>query len=172
MKIDVYIREFEVILCSDEFSVDCSLLPLFIRGGFTFKPLRINYRIVPKFLIDDTTDILNFPDLRLEDFYSDRVFVYFDVLNSGDNYKSIPGFVKMRIIEVSREKFKEFILKVLDRVFMSCFRFLKNKTQFEELYLLRTWLYNYFPDIGNISYIEYNLKKLFKDVLCYRGNIL
>lgn len=75
------------MLYSDEFSVDCSLLNLFMKedrrqnqsdylfkSGFTFKPLRINYRIVPYFhLKTDTTDILNFQDLRLENIYSDTI---------------------------------------------------------------------------------------------------
>ena len=112
--------------------------------------------------------------MRLENIYSDRIFVYFDVLEiSGDllnNYRSISGFIKMRTIEVSQEEFKKFMLKVLDKVFTSCFCFLENKNKFKKLYIFRTWLYNYFPDIGSISYIEYNLKKLFNE--CYRGNIL
>ena len=195
MKIEVYIRRYnEVILYSDEFSVESCLLNLFIRegwrqdqsdylfkSGFTFKPLRINYRIVPYFQIKtDTTDILNFQDLRLENIYSDIVSAYFDILDtrllqsSGlPKHKSEFDFVKMRIIEVSREEFKKFILRVLDRVFMSCFFYIERQSQFKQLYIFRSWLYNYFPEVENISYIEYNLKSLFnEDVLCYKGDIL
>ena len=195
MKIEVYIRRYnEVMLYSDEFSVESCLLNLFIRegwrqdqsdylfkSGFTFKPLRINYRIVPYFQIKtDTTDILNFQDLRLENIYSGVVSAYFDILDtrllqsSGLlKYKSTSGFVKMRIIEVSREEFKKFILRVLDNVFMSCFFYIERQSQFKQLYIFRSWLYNYFPDIGSIPYIEYNLKKLFnEDVLCYERGIL
>ena len=180
------------MLYSDEFSVDCSLLNLFIKegwrqdqsdylfkSGFTFKPLRINYRIVPYFNIEtDTTDILNFQDLRLENIYSDTVSAYFDILDtrllqSSDlpKYKSISGYTKMCIIEVSREEFKKFILRVIDNIFMSSFFYIERQSQFKQLYIFRSWLYNYFPEVESISYIEYNLKKLFNEnVLCYGGN--
>ena len=196
MKIEVYVRGYnEVMLYSDEFSVDCSLPNLFFiregwrydqldyifNSGFIFKPLRINYRIVPYFHIEtNTTDILNFQDLRLENIYSDMVSVCFDILdtrflcsNDLPKYKSVTDFVKIRIIEVSREEFKEFVLRVIDKVFMSCFLYLNRQSQFKRLYIFRSWLYNYFPDIGSISYIECNLKNLFnEDVLCYKGDIL
>ena len=186
MKIEVYIRRYnEVMLCSDGFSVESCLLNLFIKGGwrrsqadylfnsnFTFKPLRI-YRITPYFQIETgTIDILNFQDLRLENIYSDIVSVQFDILNTRflqsnelPKYKSISGFVKMRAIEVSQEEFKKFLLKVIDKVFMSCFFHLEKQSQFKRLYILRTWLYSYFPDIGSISYIEYNLRKLFNEII-------
>ena len=194
MKIEVYIRGYnEVMLYSDEFSVECRLPNLFIRegwrqdqsdylfkSGFTFKPLRINYRIVPYFNIEtDTIDILNFQDLRLENIYSDTLSAYFDILDtrllqSSDlpKYKSISGYTKMRIIEVSREEFKKFILRVIDKIYMSSFFYIDTQTKFKQLYIFRTWLYNYFPEVESISYIEYNLKKLFKDVLCYKKDIL
>ena len=195
MKIEVYIRRYnEVILYSDEFSVECSLLNLFIKegwrqdqsdylfkSGFTFKPLRINYRIVPYFNIEtDTTYILNSQDLRLENIYSDTLSACFDILDtrllqSSDlpKYKSISGFVKMRIIEVSREEFKKFVLRVIDKVYMSFFFYIERQSQFKQLYIFRSWLYNYFPEVESISYIEYNLKKLFNEnVLYYGGNFL
>lgn len=195
MKIEVYIRRYnEVMLYSDEFSVESCLLNLFIREGwrqnqadylfksdFIFKPLRINYRIVPYFQIEtDTTDILNFQDLRLENIYSDTISAYFDILDtrliqSSDlpKYKSASGFVKMRIIEVSREEFKKFILRIIDRVFVSSFFFIERQSQFKQLYIFRSWLYNYFPEVENISYIEYNLKNLFnEEVLCHKRDIL
>ena len=195
MKIEVYIRRYnEVMLCSDGFSVESCLLNLFIKGGwrrsqadylfksgFTFKPFRINYRITPYFQIETgTIDILNFQDLKLENIYSDTVSVYFDILDTRflqsselSEYKSVSGFVKIRVIEVSREEFKKFILRIIDKVFTSCFFYIETQSRFKQLYIFRSWLYNYFPDIGSISYIEYNLKNLFNEiVLCYRGNIL
>ena len=195
MKIEVYIRRYnEVMLYSDEFSVESCLLNLFIREGwrqnqadylfksdFTFKSFRINYRITPYFQIEtDTIDILNFQDLRLENIYSDTVFVQFDILNtkflqSNDlpKYKSVSGFVKMRVIEVSQEEFKKFVLRIIDKVFMSFFFYIDTQSKFKKLYIFRTWLYNYFPSLERFPYIEYNLRKLFpKDILCYERGIL
>ena len=117
--------------------------------------------------------------MRLENIYSDTVFVQFDILNtkflqSNDlpKYKSVSGFVKMRVIEVSQEEFKKFVLRIIDKVFISFFFYIDTQSKFKKLYIFRTWLYNYFPSL-EIPYIEYNLRKLFnKDILCYERGIL
>lgn len=182
MTVEVYRerRSNRAILYSDEFSVDCSLPNLFMSNRYrcsqsdylhnlfiTFKPARTTFKITPYFFIE--SDTLNSPDFRLEDFYYHIVSVLFDILdikfiqsNTLLDYKSTLNLAnKVCTIEVSREEFKKFISSVIDKVFMSCLLYIDSKSQFKQLYIFRSWLYNYFPEI-RIHYVENELMKLLK----------
>lgn len=183
MIIEVYKnRSDRAILYSDEFSVECRLPNLLMSNRYrnaqsdylhslfiTFKPDRTTFKITPYFFVE-MDDTLNSPDLRLEDFYNriipttlfDISDIKFIQSNTLLDYKSTLNPInKVCTIEVSREEFKEFILKIFDKVYVSCFCFLENKTQFKQLYIFRSWLYNYFPGI-RIHYVENELMKLLK----------
>lgn len=182
MTVEVYRerRSNRAILYSDEFSVDCSLPNLFMSNRYrcsqsdylhnlfiTFKPARTTFKITPYFFIE--SDTLNSPDFRLEDFYYHIVSVLFDILdikfiqsNTLLDYKSTLNLAnKVCTIEVSREEFKKFISSVIDKVFMSCLLYIDSKSQFKQLYIFRSWLYNYFPKI-RIHYVENELMRLLK----------
>ena len=135
----------------------------------TFKPARTTFKITPYFFVE-MSDTLNSPDLRLEDFYNDHtVSTLFDILdikflqsNTLLNYKSTLNLTnKVCTIEVSQEEFKKFISSVIDKVFMSCLLYIDSKSQFKQLYIFRSWLYNYFPKI-RIHYVESELMRLLK----------
>ena len=183
MIIEVYKeRSNRTVLYSDEFSVDCSLPNLFMSNRYrsaqsdylhslfiTFKPARTIFKITPYFFIGSNT--LNSPDLRLEDFYDCTVSTLFDILdikfiqsNTLLDYKSTLNPTKVCTIEVSREEFKKFILRVIDKIYMSCLFQIVNESQFKQLYILRSWLYSYFPGI-RIHCVENELMKLLKQYI-------
>ena len=51
--------------------------------------------------------------------------------------------------------------RVIDNIFMSSFFYIERQSQFKQLYIFRSWLYNYFPKI-RIHYVESELMRLLK----------
>ena len=185
MIVEVYIKKHEVILYSDEFSVECRFPNLFMGSNsfkryaqsdflhnlfITFKPARTTFKITPYFFIEmGYSDTLNSTDLRLKDFYNDHIVsTWFDILdikflqsNTLPDYKSTLNLIKKCTIEVSQKEFKKFISSVIDKVFMSCLLYIDGQSQFKQLYIFRSWLYSYFPKI-RIHYVENELMRLLK----------
>lgn len=165
------------ILHSNDFIIEHDLHPLKIdytgdinTTNFLFKPKPQKCKLELGFSFSNRYD-LNIENItRLQDLNNYTFSAIFNILSNSTSIGDIDlrELILVKSLIVTKEEFKSFIFQNnhFNSIFGSCF-LSTNKCNFIRLYLLRTWLCSYIPDIDTniIRCIDYSLNILLGSVL-------